>query len=59
MDDMDKEAVEMGGRAKFFSDYKVPNPEFPNDRSKDKVVEFSKYAWYKLMHPKVTASEML
>ena len=59
MDDMDKEAVELGGQAKFFSDYKVPDPEFPNDRSKDKVIEFSKYAWDKLMHPKVTASEML
>lgn len=59
MDDMDKEAVELGGQAKFFSDYKVPDPEFPNDRQKDKVIEFSKYAWDKLMHPKVTASEML
>lgn len=59
MDDMDKEAVELGGQAKFFSDYKVPDPEFPNDRSKDKVIEFSKYAWDKLMHPKVTANEML
>ncbi len=59
MDDMDKEAVELGGQAKFFSDYKIPDPEFPNDRNKDKVIEFSKYAWDKLMHPKVTASEML
>lgn len=59
MDDMDKEAVELGGQAKFFSDYKVPDPEFPNDRKKDKVIEFSKYAWDKLMHPKVTANEML
>lgn len=59
MDDMDKEAIELGGQAKFFSDYKVPDPEFPNDRNKDKVIEFSKYAWDKLMHPKVTAAEML
>src|SRR5690554_1879299 len=59
MDDKDKEAVELGGQAKFFSDYKVPDPEFPNDRNKDKVIEFSKYAWDKLMHPKVTATEML
>lgn len=59
MDDMDKEAVELGGQAKFFSDYKVPDPEFPNDRKKDKVIEFSKYAWDMLMHPKVTATEML
>lgn len=59
MDDMDKEAIELGGQAKFFSDYKVPDPEFPNDRNKDKVIEFSKYAWDMLMHPKVTANEML
>ena len=59
MDDMDKEAIELGGQAKFFSDYKVPDPEFPNDRNKDKVIEFSKYAWDKLMHPKVTTTEML
>jgi len=59
MDDMDKEAVELGGKSKYFSDYKVPDPEFPNDRKKDKVIEFSKYAWDKLMHPKVTATEML
>lgn len=59
MDDMDKEAVELGGRAKFFSDYKIPDPEFPNDRKKDKIIEFSKYAWDQLMHPKVTAAEML
>ena len=59
MDDMDKEAVELGGQAKFFSDYKLPDPEFPNDRAKDKINEFSKYAWDKLLHPKVTATEML
>lgn len=59
MDDMDKEAIELGGEAKFFSDYKVPDPEFPNDRSRDKIIEFSKYAWDNLMHPKVTAVEML
>jgi len=56
---MDKESVDLGGQAKFFSNYKVPDPEFPNDRKKDKVIEFSKYAWDKLMHPKVTATEML
>lgn len=59
MDDMDKEAIELGGKSKFFSDYKIPDPEFPNNRKKDKVIEFSKYAWDKLMHPKVTAAEML
>jgi type I restriction enzyme M protein len=59
MDDMDKEAVELGGETKFFSDYKVPDPEFPNDRSKDKLIEFSKYSWGNLMNPKVSAAEML
>ena len=34
MDDMDKEAIELGGQAKFFADFKVSDPEFPNDRSK-------------------------
>lgn len=59
MDDMDKEAVELGGRAKFFADFKTPDPEFPNDRSKDKKVEFSKYAWDTLFDTRITASEML
>lgn len=59
MDDMDKEAVELGGKAKFFSNYKVADPEFPNDRKKDKVVEFEKYAWDRLFNAKVTATEML
>lgn len=59
MDDMDKEAIELGGKSKFFSDYLAPDPEFPNDRSKDKVVEFSRYAWDNLLNPKVTAAEML
>jgi len=59
MDDMDKEAIELGGKSKFFSDYLAPDPEFPNDRSKDKLVEFSRYAWNNLMNPKVTAAEML
>lgn len=59
MDDMDKEAIELGGQEKFFSDYEVPDPDFPTDRSKDKVIEFSKYAWDKLLNPKVTAAEML
>jgi len=59
MDDMDKEAVELGGKIKFFADYKVPDPEFPSDRKKDKFVEFSKYRWEKLFDAKVTATEML
>ena len=59
MDDMDKEAVELGGQAKFFSNYKVPDPGFPNDRKKDKVIEFEKFAWDNLFNAKVTATEML
>lgn len=59
MDDMDKEAIELGGKAKFFKDYKVPNPKFPKDRKKDRVTPFAQYAWDKLLDSKVTASEML
>lgn len=59
MDDMDKEAIELGGKAKFFTDYKIPNPEFPNDRKKDIIVPFAQYAWDRLLNPKVTAAEML
>lgn len=59
MDDMDKEAVELGGESKFFTDFKVPDPLFPGDRSKDKLIEFKKYAWDNLNNPKVSASELL
>ena len=59
MDDMDKEAIELGGKSKFFSNYKAPDPEFPNDRKKDKLIEFEKYAWDNLFNAKVTATEML
>lgn len=59
MDDMDKEAIELGGKAKFFSNYKAHDPEFPNDRKKDKLIEFEKYAWDNLFNAKVTATEML
>lgn len=59
MYDMDQEAVELGGQVKFFADYKMPDPEFPNDRKKDKIVAFSKYSWERLFDSKVTASEML
>lgn len=59
MDDMDKEAIELGGKAKFFADYKIPNPEFPSDRKKDIVVAFSQYSWDNLFNAKVTATEML
>ncbi|MFA0961560.1 N-6 DNA methylase [Roseivirga sp. BDSF3-8] len=59
MDDMDKEAIDLGGRAKYFSDFTVPDPAFPDDRTKDKTVEFSRYAWDKLFDTRVTAAEML
>jgi type I restriction enzyme M protein len=59
MNDMDKESIELGGKAKFFADYKVPNPEFPHDRKKDIIVPFSKYSWEALFNTKVTATEML
>jgi type I restriction enzyme M protein len=59
MDDMDQEAIELGGKAKFFMDYKIPDPEFPNDRRKDILVPFQKYAWHRLFDTKVTATEML
>lgn len=59
MDDMDKEVIEMGGKAKFFADYKIPNSEFPADRKKDLIVSFSQYGWDNLFNSRVTATEML
>jgi type I restriction enzyme M protein len=59
MDDMDKEVVELGGKPRFFSDYTVADPESPEDRNKDKLVEFSKFSWDNLLKPNVTATEML
>ena len=56
MDDMDKEAIELGGKAKFFTNYTVPDPKDPG---KEIVVEFEKYSWNRLFNAKVTASEML
>ncbi|TRX32979.1 N-6 DNA methylase [Flavobacterium sp. ZT3R18] len=56
MDDMDKEAIELGGKAKFFSDYKIPDP---NDPKKEIVVPFEKYSWDNLFDTKVSATEML
>lgn len=56
MDDMDKEAVELGGKAKFFSNYSIPDPK---DIDKQLVVEFEKYSWDNLFDAKVTATEML
>ncbi len=56
MDDMDKEAIELGGNAKFFSDYTIPDP---NDPKKEIIVPFEKYSWDNLFNTKVSASEML
>ncbi len=56
MDDMDKEAIEMGGKAKFFSDYTIFDP---GDPKKKKLVEFKQYSWDNLFNAKVTATEML
>ncbi|GGW74612.1 type I restriction enzyme M protein [Winogradskyella epiphytica] len=56
MADMDKEAVELGGKAKFFSDYTMPDPK---DENKEITIPFSNYSWDRLFDSKVTASEML
>ncbi|WP_250432451.1 N-6 DNA methylase [Hanstruepera flava] len=56
MDDMDKEAINLGGKAKFFSDYIIPDPK---DEDKEITVPFSNYSWDRLFDTKVTASEML
>ena len=59
MDDMDKEAIELGGKAKFFANYTLPNSEFPDDRTKDITVPFEQYGWDNLFNAKVTATDML
>lgn len=56
MDDMDKEAIELGGKAKFFSDYTLPDPSNPE---KQITVPFEKYSWDNLFDTRVSASEML
>jgi type I restriction enzyme M protein len=56
MDDMDKEAIDLGGKAKFFSDYTIPDPKNEN---KEITISFSNYSWDRLFDTKVTASEML
>lgn len=55
MDDMDREAVELGGTAKFFTNYTIPDPE---DATKTKTVEFEKYRWDHLFDAKTTAYPM-
>ena len=42
-----------------FSNFKLPDPEHPEDRSKDKLVQFEQYRWDNLFNSKVTAAEML
>ncbi len=56
MDDMDKEAIELGGKAKFFADYTIPDPDDPK---KKKLVPFAKYSWDNLFNAKVTATAIL
>lgn len=56
MDDMDKEAIELGGDTKFFKDYEIIDPK---DSTKKIVIPFEKYSWDSLFHSKTTASEML
>lgn len=56
MDDMDKEAVELGGEPKFFNDYTVPDPKDPE---KEIDVPFKKFSWDNLFNAKVTSAEML
>jgi len=56
MDDMDKETIELGGAAKFFKDYEIPDPK---DDKKKITVPFEKYSWDNLFNSKTTAVEML
>lgn len=56
MADMDKEAIHLGGKAKFFSDYTIPEPK---DEDNKITIPFSNYSWDGLFDTKVTASEML
>ncbi len=56
MDDMDKEAIELGGKAKFFTDYSITDP---SDSKKQILIPFEKYSWDNLFDTKVSATEML
>ncbi len=56
MDDMDKESIELGGKAKFFSDYKIKDPANPEEEI---TVEFEKYSWDNLTSPQVSANDLL
>jgi len=56
MADMDKEAIDLGGKAKFFADYTIPDPK---DEDNEITIPFSNYSWDRLFDTKVTASEML
>lgn len=56
MADMDKEAIDLGGKAKFFADYTITDPK---DENKEITIPFSNYSWDRLFDAKVTAAEML
>ncbi len=56
MDDMDKDAIGLGGKAKFFSDYIIQDPNNPKNEI---VIPFEKYSWDNLFDTKVSATEML
>jgi len=56
MADMDKEAIDLGGKAKFFADYTITDPK---DENKEITILFSNYSWDRLFDAKVTAAEML
>lgn len=56
MADMDKEAIDLGGKAKFFADYTILDPK---DKDNEITIPFSNYSWDRLFDTKVTASEML
>ena len=56
MDDMDKESIQLGGKAKFFTDYTIPDPEDPDKKI---IVPFAQYAWDNLFNSKVLWSSLI
>ncbi len=56
MADMDKEAIDLGGKSKFFADYTITDPK---DENNEITIPFSKYSWDRLFDARVTAAEML
>ncbi len=55
MDDMDNEAVAMGGKATFFAAPKKTG----NKNEDEKLTDFSKYKWKNIFDPKIGGHEML